>query len=102
MTRIELLTKRIEKLTKQKNKIDDELSLVVKKKQKICKHPRVKKSGGGIWHDWPDYGYYPYYLKCLECEIVVTENELDRNRDLYRSMDKKVVEDVADHTTFNV
>jgi len=25
--------------------------------------------GGGMWHEWPDYGHYPYWARCRDCGL---------------------------------
>lgn len=91
MSRLDTLTKRIARLKQ-------DLDAAIQQRQEVCPHNSVERSGGGIWHDWPLWGYSPYAVECLDCGLTYWSND-DANRDRYRELDKKVVRDKALYIT---
>lgn len=94
MTRIESLHKKLENLETKRSIILQRILKLQKEMQSICTHSRVEKSGGGRWSEWPDYGSYPYHLRCLECGFGVSSNEREGNKgQLYDYMNKNIISD---------
>ena len=74
--------------------IDDKIKELTIVMQQKCPHHNVEKTGGGMWHEWPDYGSYPYILKCLDCGLAGKSDDKDDNN--YDVLCKgKIVKDVS-------
>jgi hypothetical protein len=85
---------------KELKNIDNKINLLNTKKrniinqiQKECKHTRIEKSGGGIWHEWPDYGYYDVYYGCLDCKKGWTQRKI--KWDEQSMLEKNIVKDTS-------
>lgn len=81
--------------------IDDKVYLLNKKREVIvnkiqnetCEHRRIKKGGGGMWHDWPDYGYYTIWYECLDCKKYWESGSTPST--LREKLEKNIVEDTS-------
>jgi len=49
----------------------DKISELIKLKKELypCTHEHIEEGGGGMWHEWPEYGYYPHWARCLDCGL---------------------------------
>jgi len=75
-----------------KTPLIEENQKLEKEMQELCPHKNVKKTGGGMWHSWPDYGSYPYFLECLDCGVMATSEKHYPNN-LYNILDNNVTID---------
>ena len=81
------LDNKIQKLTKQRTKLVDKI-------QSKCKHLRIKKGGGGMWHEWPDYGYYATWYECLDCGKFFVQGKIKWAQQ--EALEKNIIEDTSD------
>lgn len=61
------LRQELNDLIKKDKILKSQMIEITKRLQKKCRHTRLEKSGGGMWHEWPDYGHYPINYECLDC-----------------------------------
>jgi len=88
----------IEEISQKINDLKSTLNDLHNQRKEMCPHNNVQKSGGGMWHDWPDYGYYPYVVKCLDCGVFADSDSDYRNienRNMYKLLNSKVTIDKA-------
>lgn len=64
------------------------LDKLKKRWQKCCPHEDLKKTGGGMWHDWPNYGYLAINYTCIECGFLVQSDTVGSSK-----LDRQVVKD---------
>ena len=90
----------MEKLKKELAQVDKDFDdtkkkrfKLIKKIQKICKHTRIRKSGGGSWSEWPDYGTYDICYRCLDCGKSWRKDAVEP--DFRYKIENFVVEDVS-------
>jgi len=77
---------------------EDKLIKLIDLKHKQCPHKNVKLSGGGIWNDWPDWGYDSRIAKCLDCGLRATDDDIDQS--IYYQLKKLVTVDKSSRETF--
>lgn len=77
---MEQIDKLILEKRQEKEIATSELNKLIKVKQDNCPHPQVVLSGGGMWHEWPDYGWFRYDATCLECGLFVEDNDPRYNK----------------------
>jgi hypothetical protein len=90
----------IKELKLELRKLNNNLTQFAKKRksivnriQKKCKHLRVEKSGGGMWHEWPEYGYNDTYYSCLDCKKVWNLDKLGWGET--EMLEKNIVKDTS-------
>ena len=74
-----------------KTPLIEENKNLIKQMQELCPHNNVKKTGGGMWHSWPDYGHYPYHVECLDCGLFGSSN--DKDYLIYGTLNQRVTID---------
>ena len=60
---------KIKKLERDKERIDRAIKVLIKKRQNVCSHKRVRKGGGEEWSCYPESGRNPYWLRCIDCGL---------------------------------
>jgi hypothetical protein len=83
-----------ERIAETRTKLDK----LIQQKHKKCPHKNVELSGGGIWNDWPDWGYNSYYVKCLDCELSGSDDDKDKTN--YNKLKSLVTVDKSSHERF--
>ena len=85
---------------KELKNINDEMASLGKKRRGVisklqaeCKHTKIEKSGGGMWHEWPDYGYEPTFYECLDCKKVWNQEKI--GWDEKSMLEKNIVKDTS-------
>ncbi len=50
-----------------------------------------------MWHEYPVYGFFPYYVKCLDCGLRASSDyETQEEWEIYRLLDNKVTIDKSE------
>jgi hypothetical protein len=62
-------------LTDAINELEETKQRLIIARQEICPHINLEEGGGGKWHEWPDYGTYPKWIKCNDCGLIADEKE---------------------------
>jgi len=73
----------------------DKLNKLIELKHKQCPHKNVELSGGGIWNDYPDWGYNSRIVRCLDCGLMASDKDENKNQ-----LEKLVTIDKSSHETF--
>jgi hypothetical protein len=64
------LSKRIERIKEQEKSLREKKELLEKKRQKVCLHLHIEKSGGDKWFNYPEWGTNPFRMQCKDCGLL--------------------------------